>query len=69
MLPLMVEGAIARSNSPMIEIKAVVSYENRELAKRAGFGWDSQRRIWVKKIRECDREKFLQSLDFVVEKI
>lgn len=62
MLPFMVEQAIMRSNSPLIELRAMVRYENRHLASRAKFTWDDERRIWVKKIRECDREKFIETV-------
>lgn len=50
----MVEKAIARAASPVVEIRALVSYDDRELAKTAGFIWDGSRRYWTKKLRECD---------------
>lgn len=53
-LPEMLELAIVRSNSPVHEVQALVSYENRDLAKLAGFEWKSERRAWLKNIRECD---------------
>lgn len=37
----------------LIEIRADVSFHNKELAKKAGYGWDGDRKIWVKKIREA----------------
>ena len=42
-LPDMVNQAIFVSNSPMIELKALI--ENRELAKTAGFYWDGDRKL------------------------
>jgi len=57
-LEKMMDVAIARLASPIVEIRALVSYENRELAKTAGFIWNPQRRQWVKKIRECDIGEF-----------
>ena len=44
-LPDMVNQAIFVSNSPMIEFKAMVGYDNRELAKTAGFYWDGDRKL------------------------
>jgi len=60
----MIERGIVRSNSPTIEFQACVSYDNRELAKAAGFGWDGTRKIWIKKLKECDSAVFLESLNF-----
>lgn len=39
--------------SPLIEIRADVSFHNKDLAKKAGYNWDGDRKIWVKKIREA----------------
>ncbi len=58
------EKAITRSQSPQIELKAIVNYDNRQLAKDAGFQWDCDRKIWVKKVRECDRLNFLDQFNF-----
>lgn len=65
-LPKLVEDAIALSQSPMIEIKALVSYEDRHLASKAKFAWDGERKIWHKSIRECLLEDFVGTLDFDV---
>lgn len=61
------EKAIARSRSQHIELKAIVTYDNRQLAKDSGFHWDSNRKIWVKKVRECDRIKSIEKLNFEIE--
>ena len=66
-LPKMLEMAIARSQSPIIELKALVNYDNRELAKQAGFSWDGSRKSWIKKIKECDVETFTADLEFKYE--
>lgn len=44
-------------NSPVVEIRAVVSYDNRQKASKRGFYWDRDRKFWVKKVRECSLEK------------
>jgi DNA polymerase III subunit epsilon len=61
------EKAISRSQSPYVKIKAIISYDNRQLAKDAGFQWDGDHKIWVKKVRECDRIATLDRLNFEVE--
>lgn len=37
---------IDRAMRPRTKVQALVSYDDRELAKSAGFAWDAQRRIW-----------------------
>ncbi|MFB2970422.1 3'-5' exonuclease [Aerosakkonema sp. BLCC-F183] len=66
-LPMMITDAIERSNSPFVELKALVNYNNRELAKQTGFSWDGNRKSWIKKIRECDVEAFTKTLEFQYE--
>lgn len=39
---------------PKLTYRALVSYESRESAKQAGFSWDSQRKIWTKKMTEAE---------------
>ncbi|MEG3840489.1 3'-5' exonuclease [Microcoleus sp. herbarium14] len=58
------EQAITRSQSPQIKLKAIVNYDNCQLAKDAGFEWDYDQKIWVKKVRECDRLNFLDQFNF-----
>lgn len=62
----LVENAIALAQSPMVEIKALVSYEDRHKASKAKFAWDGERKIWYKSIRECLLDDFIQSLNFDV---
>jgi len=54
----MIERAILRSNSPIIQLQALVSYEDRQLAKDAGFSWDGSKKVWVKSIKQCDYIEF-----------
>lgn len=46
------------AKSPTLEIRANVSYEDRNLAKDRGYRWDGERKIWFKTIKELhlDRE-------------
>lgn len=45
------------ARSPMLTIEAIVSYENRELAKTGGFYWKSEGKKWLKDIKECELEE------------
>ncbi|MBS9396031.1 MAG: hypothetical protein HEQ30_23930 [Dolichospermum sp. OL01] len=66
-LPEIVNQAIFVSNSPMIELKALVEYETRSLASNARFHWDGDRKVWTKKLRECRFNEFVKTLAFGVE--
>lgn len=66
-LPEMVNQAIRVSQSPIIELKALVKYETRSLASNAGFRWDGDRKAWTKKIRECRVNDFVKTLSFETE--
>lgn len=68
-LPKLVEDAIMLAQSPMVKIKALVSYEDRHLASKAKFTWDGDGRNWQKSIRECLLSDFVKTLDFEVRVI
>lgn len=59
-----VEKGIARSQSPVLEIQALVEYNNRDLAKNAYFIWVPDRKVWVKNVKECDLAVLLNKLPF-----
>jgi len=44
---------------PLVEIRAVVSYDQKDLARKQGYYWNQDRKSWMKSIRECylQREK------------
>ncbi len=67
-LGAVVSQAINRSQSPQITLMAQVSYDDRQLARGAGFWWDSDRRRWVRTIRMFDQQAdWVRSLPFTVE--
>lgn len=45
---------LAIINHPVLEVRAVVSFHDKEKAKQAGFYWDAERKYWVKSIRACN---------------
>ena len=48
------ELAIARSNEPRYMVIAQVSFEQKDLAKNAGFYWNPDGKLWTKELRESD---------------
>jgi DNA polymerase-3 subunit epsilon len=48
------ERAIARANEPRYLVIAQVSFDQKDLAKSAGFYWQPDGKLWVKKLRESD---------------
>lgn len=53
-LPAVVQGAITRSQSERVTVAAMVGYDDRQLAKDAGFWWNAGRGQWIRTIRLCD---------------
>lgn len=47
-----IERVIEVANSPMVEVRAIVSYDEKEKAKKANFRWDAERKWWVKETRQ-----------------
>lgn len=48
------ETILMRSKSPVIEVTAHVSFEQKDLAKSAGFQWNPSDKTWRLRIKECD---------------
>lgn len=42
---------------PIVEIRAVVSYDQRGLAQKQGYYWNADRKFWMKSLRECNLAK------------
>ena len=63
----LIDQASVRANSPIIKVQALVSYADRELAKAAGFSWHVYEKSWLKQVKECDFQEFVQTLNFEVE--
>ncbi|MDT8448173.1 MAG: exonuclease domain-containing protein [bacterium] len=45
-------SCIENALSPKLELVALVSYDNRNLAKEQGFRWDGDSKKWKKKVRK-----------------
>ena len=50
------EEVMRRAASKTVIIIACVSYEDRNLAKEAGFYWNPAKSVWLKSVKECDLE-------------
>ncbi|MCB1864400.1 MAG: 3'-5' exonuclease [Chromatiales bacterium] len=49
-----IEEVLTRSQSPTVTIAAMVSYDDRDKAKQAGFFWEPASKTWRKEVKECD---------------
>ena len=65
----LVDKAVYRAKSPTLVVIAIVSYDDRQLAKDAGFSWNQPgyEKKWIKKVKECDLGLFVESLPFHVD--
>jgi len=51
------QALIASAMVPRVKVQAVVSYEKRDLAKDAGFAWDSDNKRWWREVTAEQRAK------------
>ncbi len=58
-----------RSQMPEVEVRAVVSFDDKEKAKAKGYWWDKKRSYWVKNIKQCDFKDEVESADFTVKRL
>lgn len=47
-----IEKVLEVSSTPMVEIRADVGFNDKDLAKALQYNWDGERKIWFKKVRE-----------------
>lgn len=57
---------VAKASTPVVEIRADVRFENRDLAKKRMFNWDGERKIWVKRIRQYDLKEEKEKANFPI---
>lgn len=66
--------AIERSQIPWATIRAMVDYDQRQLAKDRRFNWEICgnkvfRKCWVKRVKECDIDKEIKEANFEIKRI
>lgn len=61
-----IEKVLEVAKTPMLEIRADVNYDSKDLAKALQYGWDGDRKIWYKKIREFYLEEEKSKAKFPV---
>jgi DNA polymerase III alpha subunit (gram-positive type) len=61
-----IEPLIEKARSPMVQVRAAVTYDNRAQASARGYHWDADRRAWLKQIRACNLEQERAKAEFSV---
>jgi DNA polymerase-3 subunit epsilon len=51
-----IEAIIARSKEPILYVQAIVSFEEKELAKERGYHWHGQSKRWWRSWKQSDYE-------------
>ena len=54
------------ASTPMLTVRADVPFQKKDLAKKAGYGWDAERKIWIKPLREYYLKQEKASVPFPV---
>ena len=61
-----IDEVAATSKVPTINIRAMVSFEDKDKAKERNYYWDGDKRIWFKAIKENLLTKEMEDADFKV---
>lgn len=64
-----VEIVAQLSTSPMVTAVAQVTYDERDLARQAGYSWNAERKQWQKKLRKVLLEQERKLRKFQVKEI
>ena len=60
------EDIVKAAKAPTLTLRAMVSYDNRELAKKKYFNWDGERKFWVKDIKDFQLEAEMKDAPFKI---
>lgn len=54
-----IDSILERAKTPNVHVRAIVSFEDKNLAKERGYFWKPERKLWIKplKLSEVEREK------------
>jgi DNA polymerase-3 subunit epsilon len=64
-----VEKAMDLARQPMMTVQAVVSFQDRELAKARGYYWDAPNKLWLKAMRQSQFETEQREAGFKVREV
>lgn len=59
-----IAAMIESAKSPLVQVQALVEYNEKDHAKKAGFQWHANRKIWVKIMRQAALDKIAATLPF-----
>ena len=59
--------AFKRSLWPEWRVQAMVSFEDKHLAKEAGFQWEPNKKMWLKNVKAEDRESLDSMFNFSIQ--
>ncbi len=63
------DAIMVRAASPRVTVKAHVSYDDNHKAKKRGYKWNSDRKVWYKNMKEMDLELEGKEAPFNIERI
>ena len=61
-----IDKVVERAKSPMVVVQAHQNHNENNLAKKAKFRWNPERKWWWKFVKEIDLEYFVKDLKFDV---
>lgn len=59
----------ARAASPTVILEALVSYEDKDRAKMAGFQWNPSHKQWTKTLKQIEYEEIKDKLSFPIQQL
>lgn len=64
-----IEKVVERAKSPRVYLKAHVSFDTNYLAKERKYGWNPERKVWYKVVKELDVEAEGKNAAFDISRI
>ncbi len=59
-----INQVIENAKTPSLVVRALVGFHDKEKAKKAGFYWEAQEKIWLKNVRQNKYQEWSAKLDF-----
>lgn len=61
-----INAVIERAKTPNVYVRAVVSFDEKDLAKARGYHWKPERKLWIKPLKLSEVEEEKQAAPFPV---